>query len=115
MSTHLKEIAMLRAAVLFALLASIDVDANACDVHPVWTDPAVLKAQQELLTAYERALENSNRHEFLLASQQAWEDYREANCALMSDRDGATAYAALSQCIAFMARERTFELRLLSY
>jgi uncharacterized protein YecT (DUF1311 family) len=106
---------MLRAAVLFAFLASMNVQAYACDAHPVWSDLAVLKAQHELTTAYERAVENSNRNELLVTSQQAWEVYREANCALMSDRDGAPAYEALSQCIAFMARERAFELRLLSY
>ena len=48
-------------------------------------------------------------------AQRAWLDYRNANCEVMSERDGQPAAQAQAQCIAFMTGERIRELRLLSY
>ena len=48
-------------------------------------------------------------------AQRAWLEYREASCLLNSERPGypEIAAAALADCRAFMARERSFELRLI--
>jgi uncharacterized protein YecT (DUF1311 family) len=51
----------------------------------------------------------------LRQAQRLWEEYRRANCELMSARDAGASTEAAAQCNAFMARERSFELRLLSY
>jgi uncharacterized protein YecT (DUF1311 family) len=109
------ETAMFRAAALLVLLAWIDPLAHACGDHPVWQDPAVRNAQNELVDAYELALNASSQKELLDMGQQAWNEYLQANCALMSDREGEPALEPLAQCIAFMTRQRTLELRLLSY
>ena len=48
-------------------------------------------------------------------AQRAWLDYRNANCEVMSERDGQPSAQAQAQRIAFMTGERIRELRLLSY
>ena len=123
--------AMLRTAALVLLLAWIDSLANAqddrnCDpdsglvldascLEFGWLDPALHQAQKSLSEAYELALSRSSQKEALEMAQRAWLDYVHANCEVMGERDGRTAPDAQAQCLAFMTRERTFELRLLSY
>ena len=102
---------MLRAAVF--LIACSPSIAYPCDAH-VWQDPALLKAQSELQDAYELAWNGSEQKELLDMAQEAWVEYRRANCELMSERDGTPAPGPQAQCLAFMTRERTFELRLLT-
>jgi uncharacterized protein YecT (DUF1311 family) len=121
------EIAMLRVAVL--VCACIPSFAYACDEHCdphsglvmdasclelAWQDPAVEKAESELSDAYEVALNTAVRKALLEKAQQAWNDYREANCELMSERDGQPAAEPQAQCLVFMTNERAAELRLLS-
>jgi uncharacterized protein YecT (DUF1311 family) len=101
------EIAMLRVAVL--LCVCISSFAYACDEQ----DP-VEKAESELSDAYEVALNAAVRKALLEKAQQAWNDYREANCELMSERNGQPAAEPQAQCLVFMTNERTAELRLLS-
>ena len=122
---------MLRAAVLVLLFTSIASIANACDepncdpssglvldascIESGWVDPVVHKAQKDLVAAFELALTQSPQKEALVMAQRAWLDYRNANCEVMSERDGQPAAQAQAQCIAFMTGERIRELRLLSY
>jgi uncharacterized protein YecT (DUF1311 family) len=109
------ESAMLRAAVLVLFLVSIDCAAQACDLDPLWEDPAVEQAENDLSYAYEVALTRSTQKDLLEKGQRAWDEYRQWNCELMSDRGGAPGDEPLAQCFVFMANERTRELRLLSY
>ena len=85
--------------------------------------PAVVCAQEceipesEVDVAYLSLLEAATprQREFLASAQRAWQDYRDANCGLMSDRDREDLKAdALATCLDFMEREREFELRLIS-
>jgi uncharacterized protein YecT (DUF1311 family) len=77
-------------------------------------DASCREAESELSDAYEVALNRGVRKALLEKAQQAWSDYREANCELMSERDGQPAAEPQAQCLAFMSNERAAELRLLS-
>lgn len=85
----------MRKVVSLALIVFL-VESMACEDFP-----EVLKVEDELRDMYR--------------GQRAWEEYRQANCELMSDRAGEPAREPLARCLASMARERTAELRLLSY
>lgn len=76
---------------------------------------AALFVEDELSGAYELAFANSSSKALLERAQQLWEEFRQANCELISARDDEPSAEAAAQCRAFMARERSFELRLLSY
>jgi uncharacterized protein YecT (DUF1311 family) len=55
------------------------------------------------------------QQELLESAQRAWQEYRDANCELMSERDREDLKTdALATCLDFMDREREFELRLIS-
>ena len=53
--------------------------------------------------------------DLLERAQQAWADYRDATCELIAERRGYpdVASSALESCLAYLARERTTELRLI--
>jgi len=54
------------------------------------------------------------QRELLESAQRAWQEYRDANCELISERDRADLKAdALATCLDFMDRERQFELGLI--
>jgi uncharacterized protein YecT (DUF1311 family) len=85
--------------------------------------PAVVFAEEcdipetELEVAYLSVWEAANPKEqgLLESAQRAWDQYRDANCELMSERDREDLKAdALATCLDFMDREREFELRLIS-
>ena len=87
------------------------------------TLPAVVFAEEcdipesELEVAYVSVLEaaSGRQRELLESAQRAWQDYRDFNCELMSERDREDLKAeALATCLDFMDRERQFELRLIS-
>jgi uncharacterized protein YecT (DUF1311 family) len=105
------EIVMLRVAVF--LVACSPSIACACN-EQLWQDPTLVKAQSELHDAYDLAWNGTEQKELLEIAQEAWAHYRQANCELMSDRDGTPAPEPQAQCLVFMAKERTLELRLLS-
>ena len=71
----------------------------------------------ELGSVYEFVLSvsDSERKVLLDHAQRAWLEYRDATCQAFSERPGsrALAAAAFDDCLAFMARERTLELRIL--
>ena len=73
------------------------------------------QADDEVTAAYQLALESAVSTDLLERSQQLWQEYRQANCELMSARDAGPSQEAAAQCNAFMARERSLVLRLLSY
>jgi uncharacterized protein YecT (DUF1311 family) len=109
------ETAMPRAAFAVLLWFAIQPTVQACGSEPLLEELTAPQSERELADAYEHALESSTSRESLERAQQLWEEYRQANCELMSARDGGPAPEASAQCHAFMARERVFELRLLSY
>jgi uncharacterized protein YecT (DUF1311 family) len=81
--------------------------------------PAVVFAEECDISesAYQSVWEASDlrQQELLESAQRAWQDYRDANCELMSARDREDLKAdALATCLDFMDREREFELRLIS-
>jgi len=88
---------------------------HACGNEPLAEEFTTPQTERDLGDVYDLALENSARRELLERSQRLWEEYRQANCELMSARDSGTSEEAAMQCHAFMARERSLELRLLSY
>jgi uncharacterized protein YecT (DUF1311 family) len=71
----------------------------------------------ELLAVYDAVLHASDDDRKLLLdhAQRAWLAYREATCEVFSERPGRRwlAAEAFEDCLAFMARERTLELRIL--
>jgi uncharacterized protein YecT (DUF1311 family) len=111
----LEEIAMLRVAALALFLSCIGSTALACGDEPSSQELTAAPADSELGDAYALALEASAHQELLERAQQLWEEFRQANCELMSAREAGPSSEAAAQCQAFMARERTFELRLLGY
>ena len=81
-------------------------------------DPCVvqLPSEAELHAAYLETWEIADEEQRALldAAQRAWVDYREATCALIGERSTESAtLEAQAQCAAFMARERSAELRML--
>jgi len=74
-------------------------------------------ADAEMGSVYEFVLNVSDgeRKVLLDHAQRAWLDYRDATCQVFSERPGnrALAAAAFDDCLTFMARERTLELRIL--
>ena len=85
--------------------------------------PAIVFAEEceipetELEVAYVSLLEAASlrQRELLESAQRAWQDYRDANCELMSERDREDLKTeALATCLEFMDREREFELQLIS-
>jgi uncharacterized protein YecT (DUF1311 family) len=109
------EIAMPRAALVVVLWFAMHPTVQACGDEPLPEELTAPQSERELAAAYEHALESSGSREPLERAQQLWEEYRQANCELMSARDAGPSPEASAQCHAFMARERIFELRLLSY
>ena len=96
--------ARMYAALLLAVPAA--VFAEECDIP-----------ETELEVAYISLLEAASprQRELLEAAQRAWQDYRDVNCELMSERDREDLKAeAMAACLDFMDREREFELRLIS-
>ena len=77
-------------------------------------DSALARAEAHLNDAYELALNASVQKSVLEEAQQAWNQYRQANCELMAERDARPAAEPQAQCLVFMANERAFELRLLT-
>jgi len=81
-------------------------------------DPCVveLPSEAELHAAYLETwqIADEEQRALLDAAQRAWVDYREATCALIGERSTESAtLEAQAQCAAFMARERSAELRML--
>jgi len=102
-------------AALFAVFCFVLQSTLACVNDPLVEESAVTANEDELGNAYELALENSASRVLLERAQRLWEDFRQANCELISARNDEPSAEAAAQCHAFMARERSFELRLLSY
>ena len=71
----------------------------------------------EMGSVYELVLNASDgeRKVLLDHAQRTWLEYRDATCQVFSERPGnrALAAAAFDDCLTFMARERTLELRIL--
>jgi uncharacterized protein YecT (DUF1311 family) len=109
------ETVMPRAAFAFLLWFAIHPTVQACGNEPPLEELTAPQSEGELADAYKRALESSAARESLERAQQLWEEYRQANCELMSARDAGPSPEASAQCHAFMARERSLDLRLLSY
>jgi uncharacterized protein YecT (DUF1311 family) len=109
------ETVMLRATLAVVFCSALHATAQACGNEPLLEELTTPQAERDLGDVYELALENSARRELLERAQQLWEEYRQANCELMSIRDAGASPEAMAQCTAFMARERSLELRLLSY
>ena len=83
------------------------------------TDPCTVQppSEAELHAVFLEAREVADEQQrgWLDAAQRAWLDYRAATCALIGERQTESAtLEAQAQCSAFMARERSAELRLLS-
>jgi uncharacterized protein YecT (DUF1311 family) len=93
-------------ALLFLGFSSIS---HACD------EPVSETAERELWSAYEVALQTAvgNRRDLIAQGQRAWLDYRDANCELIAERSERPAGEPYVQCVTFMTRERTLELRLI--
>ena len=100
---------------IVVLWFAVQSTAHACGNEPPLEELTTPQADREVSDAYQLARENAASTELLERSQQTWEEYRRANCELMSARDAGTSEEAAAQCNAFMARERSLELRLLSY
>jgi uncharacterized protein YecT (DUF1311 family) len=109
------ETVMPRAAFVVLLWFAIHPTVQACSNEPLLEELTAPQSERELVDAYELALESSGSRELLERAQQLWEEYRQANCELMSARDAGPSPEASAQCHVFMARERSLELRLLSY
>ena len=70
------------------------------------------EGEQELIMLYERTLEllDQSQRALLENGQRAWLDYRDASCALYSERDEpAQATAAREACFSFMTGERALD------
>ena len=106
---------MASTVIFIVLWFAVDSTAQACGNEPLLEELTTPQADREVIDAYQLARENAASTELLERSQQTWEEYRRANCELMSARDAGTSEEAAAQCNAFMARERSLELRLLSY
>jgi uncharacterized protein YecT (DUF1311 family) len=96
-------------------------DAPPCDLDRVLGMEATCldepETDRELAAVYVSVWRATDGHrkELLETAQRAWLEYREANCELVGERDREDLRAeALAECLAFMARERTLELRLIS-
>ena len=75
-----------------------------------------LPSEAELHAAYLEAWEVADEQQrgWLDAAQRSWLDYRTATCALIGEREtDSGTLQAQAQCSAFLARERSTELRLL--
>ena len=84
-------------------------EADPCSVRP----PSETELHAVYLEAREAA--DEQQRDWLDAAQRAWLDYRAATCALIGERETESAtLEAQAQCSAFLARERSAELRLLS-
>ena len=58
--------------------------------------------------------EGDRQIELLQTSERAWQEYRNATCELVSERDDEDLRAeAMATCLAFYTRERELELRLM--
>jgi uncharacterized protein YecT (DUF1311 family) len=59
--------------------------------------------------------ESERQLELLETAERAWVEYRNATCELIAERDNDELRAeAMATCLAFYAREREFELQLMS-
>ena len=106
---------MPRSVLAVVLWFAVQSTAHACGNEPPLEELTLPQTDRELSDAYEVALESSASRELREQAQRLWEEYRRANCELMSARDAGASAEAAAQCNAFMARERSLELRLLSY
>ena len=102
----------IRSVAAFLSLA-IPVAGLAHEIEPCAVE---LPIDAELHAAYLKTFEVADEEQRALldAAQRAWLDYRAATCALIGERSTESAtLQAQAQCAAFMARERSAELRML--
>jgi len=99
---------MLRLTLLL-YVACVGTSSLACE------EPVSESAERELWGTYELALNSAvvTHRDLLVQAQCAWLDYRDANCELIAERPEGPAGEPYVQCVTYMTRERTLELRLI--